>query len=169
MGEKEVLILSVIFLIVSIVVLVTVSILIKRNKNYRNHIISELEKNSYLYYQELKLLDNEYFPFFAEHASGIISSYKSKGEIDCLSNVSLKKHYKFVKDKIIYIVNNNLHYPLEIVIINERKYIKLSRDIKTIELLVSFEKPSHFLAKYAVKYVNNSFKLELIEEGDNNA
>lgn len=55
-----------------------------------------------------------------------------------------------------------MKYDLDIVTIDERKYIKLNDKIKTIEILVSFETPSHFLAKFKVNRLDkDKYSIEL--------
>ena len=58
-----------------------------------------------------------------------------------------------------------MHGKFKKEIIDDQEYIIIDDKIKTIELLVSFEKPSHFLVKYQViKVDKNKYKLEIIKE-----
>ena len=58
-----------------------------------------------------------------------------------------------------------MRYSFKTKSINGMEYIVIDDDIKTLELLVSFEKPSNFLIRYQIKKIeNNKYKLELIEE-----
>lgn len=166
MNEQTKLILSIVFLALSLVLLIIVFAYTKKDAKYRKIKIDELELESVNFYKDLKLKDDIYFPYYKEHCSGLIPSIKSKGDIDLLSKVEVKKGYKYNKDKIIYIINDSLHYDNKVVEIDNQEYIEINKDIKTIQVLISFEKPSHFIAKYRVESLNDGYKVELIEEED---
>lgn len=152
-------------LVFALVLVITFTVMVKKHNNYCKSKTIELDNVSYDYYLNLKLKDDLYFPYFETHASGVRFTIKSKGAKDNLSGVEVKKHYSFYDDNIIYIINNNMKYPLEIVNIDDQKYIKLNKDIKDIEILVSFETPSHFLAKFKVnKLDSNKYQLELVSK-----
>lgn len=150
-------------LVLTLAFAITFTLIVKRHNNYCKSKTIELDNGSYDYYLNLKLKDNLYFPYFDTHASGVRYQNKSIGNKDKLSGVEVKKHYSFYDDNIIYIINNRIKYPLEIVDIDNQKYIKLNDDIKDIELLVSFETPSHFLAKFKVNKLDlNKYEIELV-------
>ncbi len=154
-------------LIVVLFITIFFTIIVKKKTAYAKSKTVELDNESYNYYLNLKLKDDLYFPYFETHASGVRYKYNSKGNKDILSGVEVNKHYSFYDDNIIYIINNKMKYDLDIVTIDERKYIKLNDKIKTIELLVSFETPSHFLAKFKVNRIDKdkySFELNVNKE-----
>lgn len=149
-------------LIVVLFVAIFFTIIVKKKTAYAKSKTVELDNESYNYYLNLKLKDDLYFPYFETHASGVRYKYNSKGNKDILSGVEVNKRYSFYDDNIIYIINNKMKYDLDIVTIDERKYIKLNDKIKTIELLVSFETPSHFLAKFKVNRIDkDKYSIEL--------
>ncbi len=152
-------------LVLTLAIAIVFTVTVKKHTNYQKSKTNELDNNSYDYYLNLKLKDDLYFPYFETHASGVRYLHKSNGSKDKLSGVEVKKHYSFYDDSIIYIVNNRMKYQLDIVTIDEQKYIKLNDDIKDIEILVSFETPSHFLAKFKVNKVNsNKYEIELVSK-----
>ncbi len=149
-------------LIVVLIFAILFSIIVKKKTAYAKSKTIELDNKSYDYYSNLKLKDDLYFPYFETHASGVRYKFSSQGNKDVLSDVEVKKHFSFYDDNIIYIINNKMKYDLDIVTIDERKYIKLNDKIKTIEILVSFETPSHFLAKFKVnKLDKDKYSIEL--------
>ena len=65
----------------------------------------------------------------------------------------------------MYIINDQINYPFTKEIIDDKEYIKIDNKINTIEMLISFEKPSHFIIKYKVSNIGeNKYKIELIKE-----
>lgn len=165
MTEELRLALSIVSFVVSGVSLIIVFTYSKKVLKKEKELISKLEEETYKYYQDLTLLEDKYFPYFKEHAAGIRKDKTSLGDEDNITSVKVEKKKKFYFDKIFYILNNQMRYPFKTETINEMEYIVIDDDIKTLELLVSFEKPSNFLIKYQIKKIeNNKYKLELIKE-----
>ena len=106
-----------------------------------------------------------YFPYFREHAAGIRKDKKSLGDKDNITSIQVEKNKRFYFDKIFYIINNQMKYPIKTKIIEGKEYIVIDDKIKTIELLVSFEKPSNFLVRYNINKIdNNKYTIQLIKE-----
>ena len=163
MTEEQKLILAVIFFIVSVIVLIIVLIYTKKVVKKEKEIVDSLEKESIDFYTNLKLIDNKYFPYFNTHASGIRRSHKYVGDKDNITNIEVGKHNKFYFDRILYIVNDQLKYPFKKEKVENQEYIVIDNKINSIQLLISFEKPSHFLIKYKVnKIEKDRYEIELI-------
>lgn len=161
MTEDQKMILAIIFFACSLIGLLVVFIYQKKVVRKEKEVINSLEEETYKYYQELTLLEDKYFPYFSTHAAGIRRKSKSNGDKDNLTNVSIGKNRIFYFDRILYIVNNQMRYPIKKEIIDNKEYMVIDDKIKTIELLVSFEKPSNFLVKYNVKKLGkNKYELE---------
>ena len=119
-------------------------------------------------YMNIELVDGNLFPYREKLISGVKHDFKIKEElVDEVTKIKLKKRYSFFEIKVIYIVNNSLHYPLKFKEIEGKKYIILDKDIKTIELLISFDKPSHFLLRYDFKYNKDGITYKVEEEKEN--
>ena len=167
MTPEQKLILLISFLLVSLVTSLIVLLVTKKITKKEKELVEILEKETFNYYQNLELKDNLYFPYFYTHGSGIRRDHKSQGDKDNITGVTLGRHNRFFFDRILYIVNGKINMPLEKKVIENQEYIVINDSIKTIELLVSFEKPSHFLIKYkVVKISKNNYKIELTEVED---
>lgn len=167
MTEEQKLILWISFLLVSLISLLIVFFITRKRVKKEKEMVELLEKETYNYYQILELKDNKYFPYFYTHGSGIRRDFKSKGDKDNITGIILNKNNRFFFDRILYIVNGKINLPLEKKVIDEQEYIVINDNIKTIELLVSFEKPSHFLIKYKViKVSKDNYRVELTEVED---
>ena len=165
MTEELRLALSIASFVVSGISLIIVFTYSKKVLRKEKELINKLEEETYKYYQELTLLEDRYFPYFKEHAAGVRKDKNSLGDGDNITSVKVGKKKKFYFDKIFYILNNQMRYSFKTKSINGMEYIVIDDDIKTLELLVSFEKPSNFLIRYQIKKIeNNKYKLELIEE-----
>ena len=169
MTEEQKLILWISFLLVSLISLLIVFFITRKRVKKEKEMVELLEKETYNYYQKLELKDNKYFPYFYTHGSGIRRDFKSKGDKDNITGITLNKNNRFFFDRILYIVNGKLHGEFDKKIIEGKEYIVIDKNIKTIELLVSFEKPSHFLVKYnVIKIDKDKFKIELVKEEEVN-
>ena len=164
MTEEQKLILSCILLLISVIALIIVFVYTKKAVNKEKEIVDSLEKETYEYFRKLQLKDGKYFPYFHTHASGIRGDRKSLGDKDNITGITIGKHKRFYFDRILYIFNEKLHIELDKETIDEQEYIVINNKIKRIELLVSFEKPSHFLVKYNVIKTKDGYKIELDEK-----
>lgn len=164
MTEEQKLILSCILLLISVIALIIVFVYTKKVVNKEKEIVDSLEKETYEYFRKLQLKDGKYFPCFHTHASGIRGDRKSLGDKDNITGITIGKHKRFYFDRILYIFNEKLHIELDKETIDEQEYIVINNKIKRIELLVSFEKPSHFLVKYNVIKTKDGYKIELEEK-----
>ena len=168
MTEEQKLILSIIFFIVSAIALIIVLIYTKKVVKGEKEKVDSFEKETLNYYQNLKLLDNKFFPYFNTHASGVRRSRKYIGDKDNITGIEVGKYNRFYFDRILYIINGKLKYPFSLEKVEEKEYIIINDKIETIELLVSFEKPSHFLIKYKVNNIEkDKYEIELIGVDNN--
>jgi hypothetical protein len=165
MTEEQKIILYVSLLVISLIILIIIFLYTKKVIKKENETINKLEEETYKYFESLSLLKNEYFPYFYSHASGIRWTRGSLGDKDNITNLIIGKNRKFYFDRILYIINDQINYPFTKEIIDEKEYIKIDNKINTIEMLISFEKPSHFIIKYKVSNIGeNKYKIELIKE-----
>lgn len=148
MSEMENLIISIVTFVILLALLIFIIIFFKRKRDYVENTLLEIDRKNKLYYLNLKLKDDNLFPYFEKVKTGIRTNFESKGEFDSRTSIKLKPHYSFFEDRIIYIINNNLHYPKQIVSSDDQKYILIDDDIKTMEILITNERPSHYLLKY---------------------
>ena len=168
MPEEVKIIIAIVLLFSSVIALLIVFLYTKKVVKKEKEIVNKLEEETYKYYQNLKLLDDKYFPYFHTHASGLRSKKGSIGDKDNIINIEAFKNRVFFFDRILYIINNQLHGKFEKEIIDGQEYIIIDDKIKTIELLVSFEKPSHFLIKYKVNNIEkDKYEIELIGVDNN--
>jgi len=164
MSDLGRLILSIVLAVFALGLLIFVSILTKKRNGYVQGVLLAIEENNKNYFLNTNLLDGKYFPYHERLKSGLRHKFGCKDEFDEVTNITLKKNYTFFDERVIYIVNNNLHYPLKIVEIENKKYIELDRKIKTIEVLVSNEKPSHFLLKFEFVKTSEGITFSVKEE-----
>lgn len=149
------------------VVLGIVLIFIKKIEKYKNYMYIELVTNSENYFRELSLLEGKYLEIIETHGANIEFSLKNHHSFDYISNVSLKKNYSFIQDKVLYIFNEKLSIKPLIVEKEGKKYFEITDELKSINILVSFEKQSHILAKYKVIKNEGLYQLIIDEEGVN--
>ena len=169
MPEEVKLLIAIGLLFSSVIALLIVFLYTKKVVNKEKEIVNKLEEETYKYYQNLQLVEDKYFPYFHIHAAGLRGKRGSLGDKDNITNVEAFKNRVFYFDRILYIVNGKLHGEFDKKIIEGKEYIVIDKNIKTIELLVSFEKPSHFLVKYnVIKIDKDKFKIELVKEEEVN-
>lgn len=167
MTEEQKLILAIVLLFSTVIALLITFIYFRKVVKKEKSTVDSLEKETYKFYQNLELKDGIYFPYFHTHAAGIRPKSKSKGDKDNITDITIGKNRVFYFDRILYIINNKLNCPYKKETIDNKEFIVLDDTIKTIELLVSFEKPSHFLVKYQiVKLKDGKYKIELMEGGE---
>ena len=130
MTEEQKLILSCILLIISVVALIIVFVYTKKVVNKEKELVDTLEKQTYEYFKNLQLKDGKYFPYFHTHASGIRGDYKSLGDKDNITGITVGKHKKFYFDRILYIFNEKLHIALDKETIEGQEYIVINNKIK---------------------------------------
>ena len=165
MTEEKRMVLSIIFFALSALALIVVFTYNKKVLSKDKEVIAKLEEETYNFYQNLTLIDDKYFPYYKEHAAGIRRKSKSTGDKDNITSIEIGKNRKFYFDQIFYIVNNQMRYPYKLETIDGKEYLVIDDKIQTIELLVSFEKPSNFLVRYKVNKVGkNKYQLELMPE-----
>lgn len=139
-------------------------ILLKITDKYRKKKLKELVEESERYFRNLELKDGKYLEYFEEHGATIDFSWKGKGEKDPLSGVEVKKHYRFYKDRLLYVFNDNLGVKPERVQIENKTYFAVNNKINRIEILTSFEGKSHILAKYSVEKTERGWTLVIDEK-----
>jgi hypothetical protein len=154
-----------IILIIVIVLLIALYI-VKKIQNYIEEEYFNLIENTNLYFQELDLLDGKYLEKIDKHGASVIYSLKSNKEFDYISGIELKKHYRFLLDRVVYIFNDNWKEKPRIILINNKEYYEIDESITKIHILVSFEKSHHILAKYLVKKIDQELVLVIDEEGE---
>jgi hypothetical protein len=164
MSDLGRLILSIVLAILALGLLIFVTVFTKKRNAYVQGVLISLEENNKNYYLNTNLLDGKYFPYHERLKSGLRHKFGVKDERDEITNITLRKNYTFFDERVIYIVNNNLHYPLNIVEIEKKKYIELDSKIKTIEILVSNERPSHFLLKFEFVKTSEGITFSVKEE-----
>ena len=155
-----------IMLIIAIGLLIILYIF-KKIQKYIEEEYFNLIENTNLYFQELDLLDGKYLEKIEMHGASIVYNLKSDKEFDYISGIELKKHYRFLKDRVIYNFNDNWNIKPNIILIKNKEYYEIDESITKINILVSFEKNHHILAKYLVKKVNQELILIINEEGEN--
>ena len=154
-------------LVVFIIILIITIIIIRKTNEYKNVKYKELVEKTEQYYLNLSLKDGYLFPYHIFHACDVELNFKSKGEKDPLSQVNIKKNYGFFKDRILYVINDNLKNKLEIIEKEDQKFIKISNAIKQIKILVSFARNDHLIITYKVNKINDKFEI-VIEESEVN-
>jgi len=167
MNETQRLVLSIVILVISIGVFIFFLIFTRRKSSYRLNVLKAIEQGNKQYYLSLKLKDDIYFPYYPRLKSGFKYDFKSPGEEDVISNIKLNKHYSFLDERVIYIINNELHYPMNKVTIDNQEYILIDKRIKTIEMLISNDLPSHFLIKFEFNHKDGKITYAVEEVVDN--
>lgn len=164
MTKEEIkLLLSIIFFVITLVFLIVVLIFIKKRNKYFSDVLKDIEEKTKDYFMNIEIEDCNLFPYHNNVVAGIGTKLSSKGEFDDLTKIKLKKHYNFFHQKIIYIVNNTLSYKFDIVLKNDKEYIVIDKKIKTIEILVSNNKPSHYMLKYEFMHDSDNVRYEVKE------
>lgn len=165
MTPEQKTVLAIVLLFICVIGLLLSFIYFRKVVKKEQEMLNQLEEETYKYYQTLELVEDKYFPYFKSHAAGIRTSKGSIGDKDNITKLEIGKNRVFYFDRILYISNNQMHYPYTIDEIDGQQYIVIDNRIKNIELLVSFEKPSHFLVRYnIIKIGKDKYKLELVEE-----
>lgn len=162
MTEVEMLVLSIVFFVVTLSFFVFILIVLKNRKRYFETILSEIEYKTKEYFMSIGIEDDRLFPFNKEVVAGITRKF-NKIDYDELTNIKLKKGYTFIKQRVIFIVNNELNYPFKIVNKNNKEYMVIDDSIKQIEILVSSYRPSHYMLKYTFTHENNRIAYEVEE------
>lgn len=153
----------IIFLVALVIVLLITIIIIRKTNEYKNLKYKELVEKTELYYASLSLIEDNLFPYYTFHACDVEINLKSKGEYDELSQVEIKKHYGFFKDRILYVLNDNLKNKPEIIGKNKQKYILIDEKISSIKILVSFAKNDHLIIKYKINKIGDKYEIVLEE------
>lgn len=141
-------------------------ILLKITDRYRKKKLKELVEESEKYFQNLTLKEGKYLEYFENHGATVDFSWKGKGEKDPLSKVEVKKHYRFYKDRLLYVFNDRLGFKPEQAVIENKTYFVVNNKINRIEILASFEGKNHILAKYLVEKTGQGFALVIDEKED---
>ncbi len=146
-----------------LVLLVIALLIIKKIEKYRKKIYLDMIKNYEEFFRNLSLVDNKYLPYYETHSANIDFKINSKGDIDELINLKIKKHYKFYHDRLLYFFNDSLSCKPNIVGRDNKPFFELNEKIKKINILATFENGTHILAKYFVIKYDNGLKLILDE------
>ena len=162
MTVKEIVLL--VILLLSLALLVSVFIVIRKIENYRSTKMNEVLNAYKEYYLNLKVKDHKLVPYHEENGSVVEFKFKSKGEVDPVTNVSLNKHYVYFKELIYYMGNDKLGYDFDFETIDNQKYIILNDKIKTIQVLTTFGNKETLLIKYKVIKNEDSYSLEIDNE-----
>lgn len=148
---------------VLVIILIIALVVIKKIDKYRKSKYQELVKKTELYFQNLSLKDNKYLEYVEKHGATIDFTLSSKGDVDLLSQVEVKNHYRFFLDKVLYIFNDQLKLKPQIEKIDNKEYFIIDGDIKRISVLASFEGKSHILVNYLVKENEDGYYLVIDE------
>ena len=148
-----------------VIILGIALIFVKKIEKYKLQEYKNLVLNSEKYFQELELFEGRYLEMVEYHGANIEFSFKNKYSFDYISNLTLKKNYSFIQDKVIYVFNEKLSVKPSIIEYNGKKYFEITDKIKSVNILVSFEKQSHILANYKVIKNGNKYQLTIDEEG----
>lgn len=168
MSDEVKLILSICFFVLSMTLFIIIYMMMKRRSRYISEMQNTIEEEIKNYYLNLKIEEN-LFPYHEKLISGVRYDLLKKGkDSDSTFEIPLKKHYSFFEAKPIYIVNNNLKYLFEFKEVDNKKYIIIDKKIKTLELLVFFDKPSHIMFKYEFRFINGKFEYKVTEEVNDN-
>lgn len=159
--SKEIIMIIIISII--LVLLIVTLLIIKRIEKYRKNVYLEMIKKYEEFFANLSLIDNKYLPYYETHSANIDFKINSKGDIDELINLKIKKHYSFYKDRLLYFFNDSLSCKPNIIGINNKPYYELNEKIKKLNILATFENGTHILAKYFVIKDENGLKLILDE------
>lgn len=149
-------------LIIMLVIVVTLYIIIRKIEKYRTTKYIELISKYEEYLRNLHS-DNSLIEYYEKYSSSVNFSLKSKGEVDLITNVELKKHYHFSTDKIFYVINDSMGDKLNIIEKDGKKYIKLDDTTKKLMILISFYQGSHVISKYNIVKDLNQYQLVLDE------
>lgn len=155
--SKE-LILTIIVSII-LVILIIILILIRNIEKRKKEIYKNLNEKYESYFQNLNLVDNQYLPIIEDFSTNVDFKLSSKGDYDQYINYSIKKRYRFVRDKMIYFFNNSMKLKAEIKEINGKKYYLINKNIYRIDILANFESGTHILAKYNIINENGILRM----------
>ena len=123
---------------------------------YRKETLRTIISKSEEIVMNMKVIDGNLLPYYIVHGYDVVHKFGCANTKDLITGVSAKKNYCVVTEKVLYICNNAMNYPFELVDKFDRKFIKLNDDIKTIEILLSFATPEHLL-----------FKMNITKDGEN--
>jgi hypothetical protein len=156
-------VLSLTFFVVSLVI-------INNKRRYADERYIELVSKTVEYYQNLQLKDDKFFPYFFDHAASVLPKWGKDGfNIDPITNLTLKKNYVYLKDRLLYIINERIVIHPPLIKIDNLDYIQIDNKIKTVSVLVSFSKKDSMLIDYKIKRTNkDNYSLELmsVKKGD---
>ena len=167
MTNEQKIILALVLLFISGIALLIVLICFKKYIKRETQMIDSLEEETKKIYTNLELVDEKYFPYFPTHAAGIRRKQGMMNDIDCITSLEAGKNKIFYLDKIIYIINDKMRYQYDIEKIEEKEYIVINDNIRTIQVVLSFERPSYLIFKYEItKIEKNKYKITLIKEDE---
>ena len=148
-----------------VVILLVALFFVKKSQKYIDGEYQHLLENSDEYLKNISLKDGKYLEKVKTHGASITYKLNSDGDFDYISNLSLKKNYAFLQDRVVYIFNDNWKTKVEIKVIDNKEYYVLNNQIDNVNILLSFERSQHILARYIVKKVNQEFILVVDEKG----
>lgn len=144
---------------VILVILIIVLILIRNIEKRKKEIYKNLIEKYQTYFQNLTLVDNQYLPIIEDFSTNVDFKFTSKGDYDPYINYTIKRRYRFVKDKMIYFFNNSMKFKAEIKEIDGKKYYLINKNINHIDILANFENGTHILAKYNIISENGILRM----------
>ncbi len=144
-----------IILVILIIILILIRNIEKRKKEIYKNLIEKYES----YFQNLNLVDNQYLPIIEDFSTNVDFKLSSKGDYDKYINYSIKKRYRFVRDKMIYFFNNSMKNKAKIKEIDGKKYYLINTNIYHLDILANFEAGTHILAKYNIINENGILKM----------
>lgn len=136
----------------------------KEMNRYIDEVNSHLINGTKEIYTHLKIKDKKYFPYYKTHGYGVMHKFGGVGTRCEVTGFSAKKNYMISPEKIMYIVNNQVNYPFNIVEIEGKKYFEITDEIKTMQVLFSFSAPAHLLFKIEFKKEDDGYSFVLEEE-----
>lgn len=162
MTEVEMLICSIVFFALALSFFICMLVILKNRKKYFDDVLIEIENKTREYFTTILVEDKNLFPYHDEVVAGVSHKFKSE-EYDELTKIRLKKGYTFAKQKVIFIINNDLNYHKTIIRKNNKEYLVIDDNIKQLEILISSYRPSHYMLKYTFKHDKEGVKYEVEE------
>ena len=160
MNTREIVLLT--LLIVAFVLLVIAFLKIRKIERYRETKLDELVTLNKAYFENIELKDGIYLPYFEENASFIDYAFKSKGDKDLISGLELPKHYRFFRNKVFYLFDDVLKNSKEVETLENKTYLKLSKSVEKIGIMLCFGTKSNYIVTYEVQENKGEFKLKLL-------
>lgn len=148
-------------LIIILLILILVALILRKIEKYRQEKMKEVLNSTIEYFKNMKVFENQYLECVSLYASNIDFDIKSKGETDSISQVKLKKMYRFFYDRPLYIFNDNLGFKVKKICFENKDYFILDNKIKTLQIYASFLNNEHLVAKYKIKKEDQNYILEL--------